>query len=561
MLNFKLTSSLEKAFLDEKIDSHPTLTNLTALRGETVSLQLLANYDVDEHNLWTVYCTLSLSGPLAKYAKMRMVKHMAVTKPNVHGYSQNTDGYLRTTPGVYPDLLEDFKYNGMLVLQREALESVWIDITIPDSDEIVGSCPLTVTVKSLSRDKAVTFPDETLTCNIEVINATLPEQSLIMTHWFYCDTLAEYYGVPVWSEEHWRIIESFAKCAIKHGQTMLLTPVFTPSLDTYVGGERLTTQLVAIEKTADGYTFDFTLLDRWIDMCDRIGVKQLEISHFFTQWGATHAPKIMATVDGEEKRIFGWETDAHGEEYGSFLRAFIPELLAHLKARGDDKRCYFHISDEPHGDQIEDYKKSQAQVAELLKGYTIMDAMSDFEFYKQGVMKTPIPNTRSMEAFIAAEIPDMWTYYCGWAGFGCSSRMLAMPAARNRALGMQLYKFNIVGFLHWGFNFYNTCHSYSPINPFADQSGENWVPAGDMYLVYPGKNGEPLESTRIYVFNEGLTDMRAMQLCEKYYSHDEIVAKIEEVAGINIRFTNTISDAETVLKIRETINLMIKAKV
>jgi len=138
--------------------------------------------------------------------------------------------------------------------------------------------------------------------------------------------------------------------------------------------------------------------------------------------------------------------------------------------------------------------------------------------------------------------------------------MLAMPAARNRALGMQLYKYNIVGFLHWGFNFYNTCHSYGRINPFADLSGENWVPAGDPFMVYPGDDGMPMESTRLYVFNEGLTDMRAMQLCEKYYTHEEIVKAIDETAGIDVKFTNTLCDASVVLKIREKINQMIQAK-
>ena len=139
--------------------------------------------------------------------------------------------------------------------------------------------------------------------------------------------------------------------------------------------------------------------------------------------------------------------------------------------------------------------------------------------------------------------------------------MLAMPAARNRALGMQLFKYNIVGFLHWGYNFYNTCGSYHTVNPYSDQSGENWVPAGDMYIVYPGKGGVPMESTRLLVFDDGLKDMRAMKLCESLYSHEEVVKAIEEVAGTEILFTNTICDGETVLKIREKINEMIKAKV
>jgi hypothetical protein len=485
---------------------------------------------------------------------------MAVTKPSPYGFHPQA-GYLRTTPGVYPDMLEEAIFGGKFVLSRDDLQSFWIDVEIPDSDDVVGKDQLTVKIVATNRtgDLSLEVPD--MKINIEVINATLPEQELKMTHWFYSDTLAQYYNVPVWSEEHWEIVERFAALAVKHGQNMILTPIFTPTLDTYVGGERLTNQLIGITKNADEYSFDFTLLDRWVEMCDRIGMKYLEIAHLFTQWGATHAPKIMATVNGEYKRLFGWETDAHSEEYGVFLRTLLTEMLAHLKKSGNDKRCFFHISDEPHENQLEDYKKSQDQVKEVLKGYTIMDALSSYEFYKNGVTETPIPHTRNAHAFINGNVKDLWVYYCGAAGEGCSSRMLAMPAARNRALGMQLFKYNIVGFLHWGYNFYNTCHSYSEINPYSDQSGEDWVPAGDMFLVYPGKGGEPIESTRYLVFDDGLKDMRAMKLCESLYSHEEVVSAIEEVAGIDITFINTICDGKTVLAIREKVNQMIKAKI
>ena len=80
---------------------------------------------------------------------------------------------------------------------------------------------------------------------------------------------------------------------------MILTPVLTPPLDTEVGGERTTVQLADIEKTDGGYVIDLSRLERFIDICLANGIKYFEINHFFTQWGAEHAPKIVATVDGE----------------------------------------------------------------------------------------------------------------------------------------------------------------------------------------------------------------------------------------------------------------------
>ena len=77
-------------------------------------------------------------------------------------------------------------------------------------------------------------------------------------------------------------------------------------------------QLVGINRDDGKYSFDFTLLGKWVDMCDRVGIKYFEINHMFTQWGAKNAPKVIATVDGEEKRIFGWDTPSDSEEYISF---------------------------------------------------------------------------------------------------------------------------------------------------------------------------------------------------------------------------------------------------
>ena len=136
-----------------------------------------------------------------------------------------------------------------------------------------------------------------------------------------------------------------------------------------------------------------------------------------------------------------------------------------------------------------------------------------------------------------------------------------MPSWRNRSIGMQMYKYNIVGFLQWGFNFYNNQFSVDEIEPYTDLSGEHWVPAGDTFSVYPGLHGKAVDSIRIVVFSHALQDMRAMKLCESLYSHDEVVAEIEKIMGEELRFDVCAKTEETMLAVRERINEMIKAKV
>ena len=565
MLNTKFVSSLEKSFLDQSINDFEALDRISALRGERLSLQLLYAFDEDDKHNTTNYHTVKLSGKLAEHASVRSVKHLPVTKyEGQRNDRESLQECLRLPPNLFPDLLEPLACGDILPICDKILESLWIDIEIPE-DFPSGESELSLVISNVEgpvyKNKGDAIKVAESKIEIEVIGATLPEQKLIHTEWFYTDCLANYYDTPVWSERHWEIIENYARVAQKNGINMLLTPVFTPPLDTAVGWERVTTQLIGIKKSGNRYTYNFKLLDRWIDMCDRVGIKYLEISHLFSQWGATHAPKIMACVDGEYKQIFGWDTDAHGDEYKKFLRSFLKAFIKHMKARGDDTRCFFHVSDEPGAQQIENYKKSKKIVEGVLKDYIIMDALSSIDFYKKGVTKTPIPTTWHTMDFVEAGVPDLWTYYCGGCPGGYSSRMLARPSASNRSIGMQMYKYNIVGFLHWGFNFYNTRGSLAPVNPLIDTSGDRWVPAGDTALVYPGFKGMPLESIRLLVFAEGLQDMRAMQLCESYYSHEKTVAAIEEALGHAADFDKSALTPSEILAVRERINAMIKAAI
>ena len=190
-----------------------------------------------------------------------------------------------------------------------------------------------------------------------------------------------------------------------------------------------------------------------------------------------------------------------------------------------------------------------------------MDALSNFEFYKKGVIKTPIPSNDHITPFLEAGVENLWTYYCCSQCVDVSNRFIAMPSWRTRSLGMQLYKYNVSGCACWGYNFYNSQHSRASINPYLDQSGERWVPAGDTFVVYPARDGRALESLRLLVFYDALEDIAAMRLCERYYSHEAVVSAIEEVLGEELTFKRCALSASEMIKIREKINNMIKAAI
>jgi hypothetical protein len=287
----------------------------------------------------------------------------------------------------------------------------------------------------------------------------------------------------------------------------------------------------------------------------------LEINHFFTQWGAKACPKVIATVDGKEKQIFGWDTPSESDAYKEFLYALIPQMLSYLKSKnGADKRCFFHISDEPHKEHLEQYAKVSSMIRPLLEGYPIIDALSDYDFYASGATTCPVPACNHMDVFLEKEVPNLWTYYCCSQSVDVSNRFFAMPSYRTRIIGTQFYKFNIAGFLHWGYNFYNNQDSYATINPFLCSDGEGFSPSGDTYSVYPGKDGQPWPSVRQAVFYDGLQDLRMLKLCESLYGRAYTMALLED--GIEpITFTNYPHSSQYLQNLRSRLYTAIKEKV
>lgn len=109
---------------------------------------------------------------------------------------------------------------------------------------------------------------------------------------------------------------------------------------------------------------------------------------------------------------------------------------------------------------------------------------------------------------------------------------LARPFQRTRFLGTQLFKYNML-------DLYNR------------------IPTA---MTYPDRDGKTFSSMRLNAFNEGISDATAMENCLRFYSHNEIVRAMEEIAG-EIKLSGGVYSVDTVMAIRRKINEMIFDKI
>ncbi len=544
-LTISLTSPLEK--VGTNFRKFKSFEKFGALRGEKFSFQAV----IESREPMFCDATLSVSSDVPY--KLYIVREVPVELA-AH-VNRSDDGYLSKKSGLYPDLLEPMTEKTRIKLLPNEPRVIWVELNVP-TDAEKGVHEIKLEVQSGENKAKKSF-------SLDVIPAILPKQKLLYTQWFHFDCLSSYYGVEPMSKEHIQIISSFMDNYAEFGGNMILTPIFTPALDTEIGGERPTVQLVDVRKTESGYTFSFEKLDKFMSLAESKGIKHFELAHLFTQWGAKCTPKI---VDENGEKLSGWFLSADSDEYKALLIPLIRELKGFLKRTGRFERCYFHISDEPSDENLESYKKAVSLVKDELADCKVMDALSEPKFFEQGLVKIPVSSNDRTDDFIEKKISPLWSYYCCAQGRkNVSNRFIAMPSVRNRIIALALYKYNLEGFLHWGYNFYYSEESKRLLSPFLTTDGDCSFPAGDPFSVYPSFDGEPMPSLRQFVFFDALQDMRAFSLLEELgMSHKEVVSLLEKEIGEKIKFrdfpkdANRFFDSFFLLNVRAAVNKKIK---
>lgn len=533
--NLKLTllSSLEKIYSEDTVPKN-NYKAFSMMKNEIKSFQLAIETDCAFEGEIKIDTDIN---DINVYSVENIKSDFPMSK-------NNNDGYYRySKDSYYPDLLLPIKNNNHSF--KKGKNILWFEVNANNSS--VGNHSIVINIC-----------DKIAEINVEIINHELKYDNFVYTNWFHTDCLMSHYNIRVFSDEYWRITENYLKFAAKYGMNCVLTPIFTPPLDTKIGGERPTVQLIDIELNNGVYSFNFDKLTKWIDMSHRCGIEYFELAHFYTQWGAKHAPKIIAKVKGKNKKIFGWRTRASSKKYVDFLTQLSMALKNYLESKNLKDKVLIHVSDEPNKSMYRAYKKASDTIHRLFEGYKIVDALSEYEYYKNSVVTHPIPANDAIEPFIG-NVPELWTYYCSAQKNNCvSNRFFCNDSIRNRVLGYQLFKYDIKGFLHWGYNFYYTQYSKRLIDPFRISDAGGKFPSGDSYIVYPSNDGTPYPSLRLLVFYDALQDFMALNALAELTQKETVLNIIEENGSHNITFSEYPHNDNWLLNTREKVNQKIK---
>lgn len=297
-LELTCVSSLAKIFPDTDPEPYACSSG-TALQGEFFSFQVV-------YRAGRLIKRLHAEADMGKLSVKPLIRRVGLVPSEMPTYGDADDFMLRTEPGLYPDPLFPLTAEDEIYAYPGQWRALWITIPV-GKDTAPGTYPIRVRIRGTDDS---TFGDHLawygeLLFTLSILPAALPAQQILHTEWFSADCIGTWYGLTPFAPQWWKMMDAYIRNAAEHGVNLLLTPVFTPPLETKIGAERPTVQLVGITKAGDVYGFDFTNLEKWVDMCLAHGINCFEMPHLFTQWGAKFTPKIIVQENDEYKKLFG----------------------------------------------------------------------------------------------------------------------------------------------------------------------------------------------------------------------------------------------------------------
>lgn len=416
---------------------------------------------------------------LAENVRIREVGALRI----VHNSPQSENVYTRKAPCDMPEILYD---RSTVSLEPNASAGVWITVRVPKNatpGAYLGE--LSIDADGISKKVPV---------ELEVLPFELSDvRHMYMTNWWSPGNIADWHKVEFLSEEYWAVLEEYLRNMGEHRQNVLLL-YWAPG------------NFVNARRKADGeWTFNFDNFDRLIDLALKHGVlDRVELNHIGWIDRTAHVVRFHgATVYDEGKQEYV------GLGIDEWLAPCLRAVCDHLRERGLFDRAMIHVADEPYQPDVPSWREASMKLRAIEPDLKQIDAIEAIRFEDRLDVWVPKLNhfDRWRDAFEARrDKGEFWFYVCCHPfGEAYPNRFMDLPGTRIRGLHWINYSEDLVGYLHWGYNFW--------IDPPFSPPPQKYGP-GDTHVVYPG-DGKPLDSIRWELQREGIEDFEYLKLLEE----------------------------------------------
>jgi hypothetical protein len=225
-------------------------------------------------------------------------------------------------------------------------------------------------------------------------------------------------------------------------------------------------------------------------------------------------------------------------EVQKFYSAFLPALYRNIREKGWEQIYLQHIADEPIEENVNTYIKISKFVKKLVPEVKIIEACHTHKLENMVDVWVPQMNylNEGLDFYTLQQKKgnEAWFYTCLNPKGEYANRFIEQPLIKTRLLHWVNFKYNIPGYLHWGYNHWgNSVGMSGSEDPYEDASGiqlpgGNILPGGDSYIVYPGEKSI-FPSIRLEAMRDGIVDYDLLKMYQMKFPE-----KTKEMVGTTV---------------------------
>ncbi len=461
-------------------------------RGETATFQIVARSSEPIHLRCDVR-PLASDGPVRRtigLANVRFVGYVPVDK----GCPNPAKDQLRKPPGDFPDpLLEQPEID----VKPNDAQPIWITVKVSINAKpgvYRGEAKVLAVVGRSQQSQVVPLV-------LNVYDAVVEKSRLLVTNWFQMSNGPKPFPKTN-SPLYWELLRRYAIDMAEHRQNVArVAPL----------------RLVEYSGPDDRLRFDFSNFDRWVQTFLAAGVNaRIEGQQFGWRKGDWNGPFVVSTYGVKSGKLEETKVDPASAPAQQFYSQFLPALCNHLRERNWLRIYMQHLADEPVDANADSYKAIAALVKKFAPELRTIDA--GYTTKIAGAINIWVPHLNVFQQNYSffedrKKVGDeVWFYTCVAAQGEYANRYIELPLIKTRLLHWINFKYGAIGYLHWAYNYWDD----DPFNhPTESREGGLFLPAGEAWIVYPGKDGV-IDSIRFEAMRDGIADYELFaQLAEK----------------------------------------------
>jgi len=333
--------------------------------------------------------------------------------------------------------------------------------------------------------------------SVTIYPLTMPsDRHLKVTEWYSTDDFEKFHGIKErYSAEWFEMLAKYAANMAEHRQNVFQVPMSS----------------IEISKSATGkLEFDFSTFDKiaqtfW-DTKKMDYIETGELAKFGD--GGFSSTEILlkdfpVRINATNEKII-----MQGKEVIPFL---IPAFESHLRQMGWLGKTFFHIKDEPSHHNALNWISTSQLIHKYAPDLKRIDAVcTSFLF---GNIEIAVPKLDHLDAGFDVykreqqKGTELWFYTVGiYQASMYPNKTIDKPLIDNRIMHWLNYRYDLSGYLHWGWNQWTD-------DPYKDPSEH----IGDGWHVYPVSNGV-LNSLRWEQMRNGIQDYEYFKMLENRIS-------------------------------------------